>query len=189
MPNSNNQPQHESQVPSGNPPAYPAEGYAPPMPTPITAPQPGMPSSQPYNPHTATPPLPAPQQPTYRSEKGVPQPTSNEPSVKTHHVSGFMASSTRGGPAPYMQGTSADIGAQYQAELFARCARGDHQWTTKFGLCGIITAIVRLVFAAHSSWTSILIPQFQQCCFPIGLICLFLDTDEECSRCGVRMYP
>ncbi|KAF8968733.1 hypothetical protein BDZ97DRAFT_326269 [Flammula alnicola] len=138
MSNSTNQPQHESQVPSGNPPAYPAEGSdgkAPPMPTPMSAPQPGMPSSQPYNSHTAA----APQQLTYGYEKGVPQPT--------QHASGFAAPSTRGGPAPHMQGNISDIGAQYQAELFARCARGDHQWTTKFGMY------------------------------------------QECSRCGVRMYP
>ncbi|KAF8970563.1 hypothetical protein BDZ97DRAFT_50384 [Flammula alnicola] len=169
MPNSNSQPQHESQGPSGNPPAYLAEssdGKAPPMPTPITAPQPGMPSSQPYNPPTAAAPVPAPQQPTYGSEKGVPQPTPNEPSVKTQQASGYVATSTRVGPAPRVQGTSADIGAQYQAELFARCARGDHQWTMKFGLCGILTAIF---------------------CFPFGLLCLFLDTDQQCSRCGVRM--
>ncbi len=33
----------------------------------------------------------------------------------------------------------------------ARCARGDHDVETKYGVCGIITAVV---------------------CFPCGLICL-----------------
>ena len=39
----------------------------------------------------------------------------------------------------------------YAHAVLARCARGDHDVETKFGVCGIITAIV---------------------CFPCGLICL-----------------
>ncbi|KAI0087892.1 hypothetical protein BDY19DRAFT_953707 [Irpex rosettiformis] len=60
----------------------------------------------------------------------------------------------------------AQIGSQYQQELFARCARGDHVVDTKYGPCGIITAVI---------------------CFPIGLIALFVDREKKCSRCGVKI--
>ncbi|KAK7031152.1 hypothetical protein VNI00_013567 [Paramarasmius palmivorus] len=55
-------------------------------------------------------------------------------------------------------------GEEYRATLFAQCAQGIHQPTTKYGMCGIITAIM---------------------CFPCGLICLFSDTEQKCDRCGV----
>ncbi|KIM41944.1 hypothetical protein M413DRAFT_445144 [Hebeloma cylindrosporum] len=61
---------------------------------------------------------------------------------------------------------AAVVGAQYQSEMYSQCARGDHQFTTKYGPCGIITAV---------------------CCFPIGLLCLFLDTERQCVRCGLRI--
>lgn len=86
--------------------------------------------------------------------------------------SGYPASP--GAPAGYPAGApAANIGAQYQNErkrpdvhcgfvvelisssfartVLARCARGQHDATRKYGMCGIITAIV---------------------CFPCGLICL-----------------
>ncbi|CAL1705958.1 unnamed protein product [Somion occarium] len=56
-----------------------------------------------------------------------------------------------------------DIGANFQQELYARCARGDHDIEKKYGPCGIITALA---------------------CFPCGLICLFKDVTKKCSRCG-----
>ncbi|KAH9996773.1 hypothetical protein BJV77DRAFT_986224, partial [Russula vinacea] len=58
------------------------------------------------------------------------------------------------------------VGQQYRNQLFAQCARGDHDPTTSFGLCGIICAILL---------------------FPIGLIFLCIDTEKKCSRCGVRL--
>ncbi|KDR74033.1 hypothetical protein GALMADRAFT_157830 [Galerina marginata CBS 339.88] len=61
---------------------------------------------------------------------------------------------------------AAAVGAQYQSALLARCAQGNHEVTTSFGPCGIITAI---------------------CLFPIGLICLFMDVQKKCSRCGVTL--
>ncbi|KDR74034.1 hypothetical protein GALMADRAFT_227736 [Galerina marginata CBS 339.88] len=61
---------------------------------------------------------------------------------------------------------AAAIGAQYQSALLARCAQGNHEVTTSFGPVGIITAI---------------------CLFPIGLICLFMDVQKKCSRCGVTL--
>ncbi|KAF9464784.1 hypothetical protein BDZ94DRAFT_1255877 [Collybia nuda] len=54
----------------------------------------------------------------------------------------------------------------YRSELYALCAQGRHSPTTTFGLCGILTCIF---------------------CFPCGLICLCLDSDRVCSRCGVRL--
>ncbi|CAA7262644.1 unnamed protein product [Cyclocybe aegerita] len=68
------------------------------------------------------------------------------------------------GPQPVI--TNVALGSQYQAELFGRCARGYHEPTTKFGPCGIISAIF---------------------CFPLGLICLFADTHKQCSRCGAAL--
>ncbi|KAH9966755.1 hypothetical protein BC827DRAFT_1373992 [Russula dissimulans] len=58
------------------------------------------------------------------------------------------------------------VGRQYRNQLFAECARGNHDQTTSFGLCGIICAILL---------------------FPIGLIFLCIDTEKKCSRCGVRL--
>ncbi|KIK08282.1 hypothetical protein K443DRAFT_85829 [Laccaria amethystina LaAM-08-1] len=60
--------------------------------------------------------------------------------------------------------SAAAKGEQYHQELLARCAAGQHEYTTRFGPCGIITAIF---------------------CFPIGLICLFKDSERRCTRCGI----
>ncbi|KAF8800560.1 hypothetical protein BYT27DRAFT_7262720 [Phlegmacium glaucopus] len=60
----------------------------------------------------------------------------------------------------------ANAGQQYRDQLFALCAQGQHERKTEYGVCGIITAIA---------------------CFPIGLICLFMDTNVKCSRCGVSL--
>ncbi|KAJ7343398.1 hypothetical protein DFH08DRAFT_225708 [Mycena albidolilacea] len=64
------------------------------------------------------------------------------------------------------QMSAQQVGEQYRAQLFAQCAQGIHQPTTKYGVCGIITAVV---------------------CFPIGLICLFVDTEQKCDRCGIKL--
>ncbi|KAJ6547655.1 hypothetical protein B0H19DRAFT_278208 [Mycena capillaripes] len=64
------------------------------------------------------------------------------------------------------QRSAAQVGEEYRAQLFAQCAQGIHQPTTKYGICGIITAVV---------------------CFPIGLICLFTDTEQKCDRCGIKL--
>uniref|UniRef100_D8PT71 Uncharacterized protein n=1 Tax=Schizophyllum commune (strain H4-8 / FGSC 9210) TaxID=578458 RepID=D8PT71_SCHCM len=69
-------------------------------------------------------------------------------------------------PPPPQQMTAAQVGEQYRAELFAQCAQGVHDPKTKYGVCGIITAVL---------------------CFPCGLICLFLDTEKRCARCGVKV--
>ncbi|KAJ7632707.1 hypothetical protein FB45DRAFT_512507 [Roridomyces roridus] len=69
--------------------------------------------------------------------------------------------------APQTQPLStAQIGEQYRAELFAKCAAGAHEPRTRFGVCGIITGVLL---------------------FPIGLICLFADSERKCDRCGVKL--
>ncbi|KAF8478594.1 hypothetical protein DFH94DRAFT_750915 [Russula ochroleuca] len=72
------------------------------------------------------------------------------------------------GPGTGSQSMPPDVwvGQQYRNQLFAQCARGNHDQTTSFGLCGIICAILL---------------------FPIGLIFLCIDTEKKCSRCGVRL--
>ncbi|KAI0789692.1 hypothetical protein C8Q75DRAFT_147985 [Abortiporus biennis] len=67
------------------------------------------------------------------------------------------------GGAPQQQQS---IAAQYQDELYARCARGDHDVVKKYGLFGIIIAIV---------------------CCPCGLLALLFDNEERCARCGIRI--
>ncbi|KAF9260130.1 hypothetical protein L218DRAFT_962904 [Marasmius fiardii PR-910] len=60
--------------------------------------------------------------------------------------------------------TPAQMGEEYRAALFAECAQGRHAPTTRYGPCGIITAIL---------------------CFPCGLLCLYTDSEQKCDRCGI----
>ncbi|KAK7692010.1 hypothetical protein QCA50_005415 [Cerrena zonata] len=66
--------------------------------------------------------------------------------------------------SPLSQTGKTEIRNQFQAQLFARCARGDHEIIKKYGKGGIICAVI---------------------CFPVGWICLLLDVQKKCSRCGV----
>ncbi|KAJ3514946.1 hypothetical protein NLJ89_g2065 [Agrocybe chaxingu] len=178
------------QVTSTHPPPYPsnpspanAMSAAASMPTPSPAPA----TSAPRNPETAqlaknapvTMPMPAPQ-----CSPGCPGAVSREqqsaavapktsqpipPQVHQAQNQGppppmYAAAPPPMGPQPVI--TNVALGSQYQAELFGRCARGYHEPTTKFGPCGIITAIF---------------------CFPIGLLCLFADRHKQCARCGAHL--
>ncbi|KAL1701386.1 hypothetical protein EV121DRAFT_294292 [Schizophyllum commune] len=69
-------------------------------------------------------------------------------------------------PPPPQQMSAAQVGEQYRAELLAQCAQGIHDPQRKYGVCGIITAVL---------------------CFPCGLICLFSDAEKRCTRCGVKV--
>ncbi|KAF8155762.1 hypothetical protein B0H34DRAFT_675899 [Crassisporium funariophilum] len=71
-----------------------------------------------------------------------------------------------GAPVPVVPVDNAAAGQAYRDQLFAQCAQGNHERKTEYGMCGIITAIA---------------------CFPCGLICLFSDSQEKCSRCGVSL--
>ncbi|GLB41164.1 putative uncharacterized conserved protein (DUF2367) [Lyophyllum shimeji] len=62
--------------------------------------------------------------------------------------------------------TDAELGEQYRAAQFAQCAQGNHVRTVKYGVCGIITAVIL---------------------FPVGLLCLFADKEEICARCGNKL--
>ncbi|KAJ7430720.1 hypothetical protein B0H11DRAFT_2083542 [Mycena galericulata] len=125
-------------------PAAPAPGppvYTPPAGSPAGPPA-GYPQTQPQN---YVPQGYAPQPQAYAPQGYAPQPQpQSNPS----------------------QRSAAQVGEDYRAQLFAQCAQGIHQPTTKYGVCGIITAVV---------------------CFPIGLICLFTDTEQKCDRCGIKL--
>ncbi|KAJ7448341.1 hypothetical protein FB451DRAFT_1567269 [Mycena latifolia] len=77
-----------------------------------------------------------------------------------------------GPPADYQPQAShapqshANIGESYRNGLFAQCAQGIHQPSKKYGVFGIIVAVV---------------------CFPCGLIALFVDVERKCDRCGIAM--
>ncbi|RDX53409.1 hypothetical protein OH76DRAFT_1479858 [Lentinus brumalis] len=57
-------------------------------------------------------------------------------------------------------------GKTYQENLMSMCASGQHEPTKKYGIFGIIMAVV---------------------CFPCGLICLFKDVENRCVRCGAKV--
>ncbi|KAJ7788036.1 hypothetical protein B0H14DRAFT_3504672 [Mycena olivaceomarginata] len=67
---------------------------------------------------------------------------------------------------PQTQLSAAQIGENFRGQLFAQCAQGIHQPTTKYGVFGIITAVV---------------------CFPCGLIALCIDVERKCDRCGINL--
>ncbi|KAF8066881.1 hypothetical protein FPV67DRAFT_1213280 [Lyophyllum atratum] len=67
---------------------------------------------------------------------------------------------------PTQEMSAPALGEQYRAAQFARCAQGNHSRKTKYGVCGIITAVIL---------------------FPFGLVCLFLDKDEVCTICGNKL--
>ncbi|KAI0035934.1 hypothetical protein K488DRAFT_82546 [Vararia minispora EC-137] len=119
----------------------------------VPQPPPSYPSAseaQPYPPLSpvsgSSPPLSVPITPTHTS---YPQP------IYTGSPGQYPS------PAAYI-----NIGAQYQHQLFAKCAQGDHDVTTTFGLCGIICAVLL---------------------FPFGLVCLCMDSEKKCARCGARV--
>ncbi|KZT73874.1 hypothetical protein DAEQUDRAFT_721355 [Daedalea quercina L-15889] len=65
---------------------------------------------------------------------------------------------------PQPTNMEAQVGYNYQLELMAKCARGEHQVTTKYGVVGII---------------------FSVALFPIGMLALLCDSKKKCDRCGL----
>ncbi|CAA7264400.1 unnamed protein product [Cyclocybe aegerita] len=114
-----------------------------PVPTPAQSQEPPMPQAQ-----APTPPIPPQQQD---------RPSTMTPPVQTQPTAT---------PGPMDPASLAALGRQYRDQLFAQCAIGNHERTTTYGVCGIVTAIF---------------------CFPCGLICLFNDVEEKCARCGVNL--
>ncbi|KAH9936181.1 uncharacterized protein B0H18DRAFT_1113614 [Fomitopsis serialis] len=66
-------------------------------------------------------------------------------------------------PMPVLQLTNAQVGYNYQLEMMAKCARGEHQLTKKYGPAGIICSVFL---------------------FPVGLLFLLCDNKKKCERCG-----
>ncbi|KAJ7866828.1 hypothetical protein B0H14DRAFT_3592342 [Mycena olivaceomarginata] len=69
-------------------------------------------------------------------------------------------------PMPQTQMSAQQVGDQFRGQLFAQCAQGMHQPSKKYGVFGIIVAVV---------------------CFPIGLIALLIDVENKCDRCGLKL--
>ncbi|CAK5264669.1 unnamed protein product [Mycena citricolor] len=98
-------------------------------------------AQQPQAPEYAPMPVPSPPtyaQPTYES-------VLTPPPMATPQLSA----------GPNM--TAFEIGERYRAELYAQCAQGIHQPSRKYGVCGIISAVLL---------------------FPVGLICLLYVKDR-----------
>ncbi|KIM79558.1 hypothetical protein PILCRDRAFT_560100 [Piloderma croceum F 1598] len=58
------------------------------------------------------------------------------------------------------------IGEEYHRQLLARCAQGNHEPKRHYGILGIVFAVIL---------------------FPVGLLCLVLDSEQKCARCQVRI--
>jgi len=67
--------------------------------------------------------------------------------------------------------------------VFAQCARGNHDETTSFGLCGIICAILLFPIGLIFLWYANLY-FFQP---TKHLVLSSIDTEKKCARCGVRL--
>ncbi|EJF63325.1 hypothetical protein DICSQDRAFT_179313 [Dichomitus squalens LYAD-421 SS1] len=128
-------------------PAYPSQPQAGYHPQGHSAPIPSNPSQQFMAPPPQGPPHQQSFQSGYNSAQGVGPigPQSGYPPVSTIGL---------------------NPGAQYQQQLFAMCAQGNHDVTTKYGIGGIIVSVV---------------------CFPCGLFALLCDQEKRCVRCGVRV--
>ncbi|KAI8986061.1 hypothetical protein BD414DRAFT_461442 [Trametes punicea] len=120
---------------------------------------------------TAAPPYPTQQGPFIHQQQTGYGPPPPAPSL------GKRQGQSNGGPGAPLQGPGAGgyppqaagaamPGAQYQERLMAMCASGNHDIEKHHGIAGIIGAII---------------------CFPIGLLCLLLDVEKRCVRCGVRV--
>ncbi|TFK76282.1 hypothetical protein BDN72DRAFT_830832 [Pluteus cervinus] len=72
----------------------------------------------------------------------------------------------QGAPPPAYTGPGPPPRSRRFRPMLPPCEYGYHQPRVEFGLCGILAAIF---------------------CFPIGLLCLCLDTDRRCVRCGMLM--
>ncbi|KAJ3512749.1 hypothetical protein NLJ89_g3339 [Agrocybe chaxingu] len=104
------------------PPYAPIDDTSPPQEMPVPTPAPSQ-----------APPVPQAQAPT----PPIPQPQ-DRPITITPPVQA-QPTSTPGSMDP---ASVAALGRQYRDQLFAQCAIGNHERTTTYGVCGIVTAIV-----------------------------------------------
>lgn len=104
-----------------------------------------------------TPKVPSPGNAVASSEKAYPpQPYPPTPGMAPQPMPGLL-------PLTEAQLAEMQLGSMFQNQLFARCARGDHDIVRKHGALGIICAVIL---------------------FPIGFTCFFLDVQKKCARCG-----
>ncbi|TBU29941.1 hypothetical protein BD311DRAFT_755492 [Dichomitus squalens] len=123
---------------------------------------PGDPSQQ----YLAPPPQGPAHQQSFQSGYNSTQsvgPMGSQPGYSPNQFGGPVGPQPGYPPASTM---NASPGTQYQQQLFAMCAQGNHDATTKYGVVGIILAVV---------------------CFPCGLFALLCDREKRCVRCGVRV--
>jgi len=105
--------------------------------------------------------LPDEQQPNGRVTQLLDRP----PSYRNHHDE-----PTAGFPRLVSAMTPQEeflLGQEYYNKLMALCAQGKHEVNRRHGVAGIICAVLL---------------------FPLGLICLAVDSKRYCSRCGVRIH-
>ncbi|EPT05142.1 hypothetical protein FOMPIDRAFT_1139162 [Fomitopsis schrenkii] len=65
---------------------------------------------------------------------------------------------------PQPTNVEAQIGYDYQLQLMAKCARGEHQVSRKYGVVGIIFGVAL---------------------FPVGMLVMLCDRKKKCDRCGL----
>jgi len=121
------------------------------------------PKSEP--PNQPTPPNEQP--PSYRDSQPVPgrsHPISTSPLPPPPARARPMTE--RSMPKPLTVQDEILMGEDYRNQLLARCAQGNHESRRHFGVIGILLAVFL---------------------FPIGLFCLGVDSERNCSRCGVRL--
>ncbi|KIY72023.1 hypothetical protein CYLTODRAFT_418206 [Cylindrobasidium torrendii FP15055 ss-10] len=130
------------------PPMYsqqPEAGHssAPPSPTGFKAPYPEQDVRQ-----STTMPMPSPAQ---SSGSYMQPPPAAQPYGQAQDI-------------PLERKTTVQQGEEYRSALYAKCARGEHQLRTHYGVCGIVTSVLL---------------------FPIGLFALMCDNTKKCTVCGV----
>ncbi|KAI0657328.1 hypothetical protein C8Q70DRAFT_935011 [Cubamyces menziesii] len=158
------QPQVEAPPPTYNAPSgAPPQGYGPP-------PQagPGYGPPQGYGAPPMGSPQPYPTQPgpfTYPQQGYGPAPVPG-PGYGQPQQQFYYGAAPPGAGYPPQAAPVQHAGAQYQEQLLAMCASGNHDVQTKHGIAGIIGAIIF---------------------FPIGLLCLLVDVEKRCVRCGARV--
>ncbi|KAJ7076666.1 hypothetical protein B0H15DRAFT_955523 [Mycena belliarum] len=111
----------------------------------------------------AYPPAPGQPAPMYTPPVGTPSGQAGE--------GGYVQQGFAAQPQPQGQMSPAQVGEEYRGQLFAQCAQGNHQPSKKYGVFGIIVAVV---------------------CFPCGLLALLVDVETNrtsaTAQKRLRMY-
>ncbi|KAF7763662.1 hypothetical protein Agabi119p4_8199 [Agaricus bisporus var. burnettii] len=103
------------------------------------------------------------------SETGQPQMIMAQPRLTLQHSTMSMNTKVGLGQQPIqpqatgVMMTGMTPGMMLVPNYLALCQQGHHAITTRYGPCGIITAVIL---------------------FPIGLLALLVDVEKRCTRCG-----